>query len=169
MRVIFALVKSVAADIIPFSVFLMLSMALIATTNYHLNMHSHKNNDGFYDTIEGRPLGLCMRDMYLLAFGEFNLDDLNFAEWCMFFLSTILIQIMMLNLLIAILSETFARVTGEIEESDMIEINNLILDATCLQFWNRNEYQSTYLHWVEYKWAIAADNSGSETLAAIIE
>jgi|TARA_B110000285_G_C15117355_1_gene614948 hypothetical protein len=45
---------------------------------------------------------------------------------------------MLLNLLIAILSETFARVIGEIEESDMIELNNLILDATALQVWNRD-------------------------------
>lgn len=76
---------------------------------------------------------------------------------------------MLLNLLIAILSETFARVTGEIEESDMIEINNLILDATCLQFWNRNVKESTYLHWVEYKWAMAAANASNEVLDAIIE
>jgi len=50
MRVIFALVKAVVVDIIPFSIFLLLSMALIATTNYHLQMHSEKNSEGLYDT-----------------------------------------------------------------------------------------------------------------------
>ena len=169
MRVIFALVKAVAVDIIPFSIFLLLSMGLIATTNYQLKMDSIKNADGVWDVREGTSIKSCMMSIYLLAFGEFDLDDLNFAEWCIFILSTILIQIMMLNLLISILSDTFARVTGEIEESDMIEINNLILDATCLQFWNRHVEKTTYLHWVEYKWAIAAKQDDDETLNAILE
>ena len=74
---------------------------------------------------------------------------------------------MLLNLLIAILSETFARVIGEIEESDMIELNNLILDATCLQFWNRDVKVSTYLYWVEYKWT-KTSGQGNEILDAIL-
>ena len=129
-------------------------------------MTSDKNEDGVYDTEEGKPLWLTMRDIYLLAFGEFDLDDLSFTEWCLFIFSTILIQIMLLNLLIAILSETFSTVMGQIDESDMMELNNLIIDATALQPWNRSNKTITYLHWVEYKYNLSSGEK-NETLEAI--
>ena len=43
----------------------------------------------------------------------------------------------MLNLLIAIMSDTFARVMDEIEETDGIALNDLILDVESLRFRQR--------------------------------
>lgn len=40
----------------------------------------------------------------------------------------------MLNLLIAIMSDTFEKVMNEIDISDGLELNNLILDAESLKF-----------------------------------
>lgn len=41
----------------------------------------------------------------------------------------------------------------QIEESDGLELNNMILDAESIQFMNRNKTEHTYLNWVEYKTA----------------
>lgn len=57
----------------------------------------------------------------------------------------------MLNLLIAIMSDTFARVMDEIEETDGIALNDLILDVESLRFRQRKVVKDQYLHWVEYK------------------
>lgn len=57
----------------------------------------------------------------------------------------------MLNLLIAIMSDTFERVMAEIEISDGLELNNLILDAESLKLQNRHIVSKDVLHWVEYK------------------
>ena len=155
---------------IPFSTFLLLSMCLIATTNYHLDMYPVEDDEGREVQNIEEPFYTYMREIYLLGLGEFNLDDLSLAEWGLFILGTVLIQIMMFNLLIAILSETFARVTSEIDESDMIEINNHIIDADQLQFWNRDVKKSTYLHWAEYKKdMITNEEEENETLEMLNE
>ena len=57
----------------------------------------------------------------------------------------------MLNLLIAIMSDTFEKVMAEIEVSDGLELNNLILDAESLKIRNRTVVTKSVLHWVEYK------------------
>ena len=66
---------------------------------------------------------------------------------------------MMFNLLIAILSDTFATVMSEIKESDYIEMNNLVIEADSILFLNRDrsfkdgrsKSNLNYLYWVEYK------------------
>ena len=45
----------------------------------------------------------------------------------------------MLNMLIAIMSDTYARVMSEIVPSDYYELNNLILEQEELVFWKRNK------------------------------
>jgi len=57
----------------------------------------------------------------------------------------------MLNLLIAIMSDTFEKVMAEIEISDGLELNNLILDAESLKRSKRDDVTKSVLHWVEYK------------------
>ena len=57
----------------------------------------------------------------------------------------------MLNLLIAIMSDTYEKVMAEIDISDGLELNNLILDAESLKFRNRDIVSKDVLHWVEYK------------------
>lgn len=72
-------------------------------------------------------------------------------EWIIFIMATVLLQLIMLNLLIAIMSDTFARVMDEIEETDGSALNDLILDVESLRFRQRGIVKDQYLHWVEYK------------------
>lgn len=52
-----------------------------------------------------------MGDMFLLMLGEINgKDSFNYLEWFFFVLFCIFIPIVMLNLLIAIIGDTFDRV-----------------------------------------------------------
>jgi|TARA_B110001450_G_C17427057_1_gene402295 hypothetical protein len=66
----------------------------------------------------------------------------------------------MLNLLIAIMSDTYAKVMSEIDISDGIELNSLIIEAESLKFFNRNVVTKNVLHWVEYKTETAGDWGG---------
>jgi len=45
----------------------------------------------------------------------------------------------MLNLLIAIMSDTFDRVMNNIVHQDAVEMNQLILESEVLMFWNRHK------------------------------
>lgn len=52
---------------------------------------------------------------YKLMFGDFNLDDdTSVALWILFVISTFFMPLVMLNMLIAIMSDTYGRVMAEI-------------------------------------------------------
>lgn len=172
-RIIFRLVKQTAIDMMAFTGFLILAMILFGTTFYHLNTHSTEekediynsagelvlNPDGTpkqqYNNIERRPIETAILYEYLLVFGEFDMDgfenDKYGERWLLFIMATVLLQLVMLNLLIAIMSDTFAKVMSEIEISDGVEMNNLIIEAEKLKVGNRGKVAMHVLHWVEYK------------------
>ena len=86
-----------------------------------------------------------------MSLGDFNTDDFDLKDWFLFVLASVLLQIVMLNLLIAILSDTYERVIHENEETDGIALNELILDVESLRLNNRTKSQKSFLHWVEVK------------------
>lgn len=180
-RIIFRLVKQTGIDMMPFTGFLLLSMILFGTTFYHLNTTTVTQNvmdaDGNevtdssgepifdqYNNHERRPITESLLYEYLLVFGEFDMegfDDDKYGErWILWIMATTLLQLIMLNLLIAIMSDTFAKVMSEIEISDGMELNNLIIEAEKLTFKNRNKVAKHVLHWVEYKTEDAGDWGG---------
>lgn len=158
-RVLFRLVKQVIIDMIPFTGFLIMSMILFGTTFYHLNTTSKEIeiDGGKLENIneQARPIYGSILYEYLLIFGEFDMDgfetDTYGERWMLFFMATVLLQLVMLNLLIAIMSDTYAKVMSEIEISNGLELNNLIIEAESLKFFNRKNVSKNVLHWVEYK------------------
>lgn len=115
-------------------------MTLFGTTLYQLNTHTVVNPDDpeDYDNVEIQTIFQQILNVYLLCFGEFSVDNYDGQDYTIFIMATILLQLIMLNLLIAIMSDTFARVMDEIEETDGMALNNLILDVEALRFRKRN-------------------------------
>lgn len=66
--------------------------------------------------------------VYRLAYGDFNVDDYNTPEWILFVVATVFIPLIMFNMLIAIMSDTFERVSNSMESTDGRELNSLILE-----------------------------------------
>ncbi len=65
---------------------------------------------------------------YRLMYGDFTVDNNNSPGWILFILASALMALVMLNMLIAIMSDTYARVMGEIVPYDYFEMNNIILE-----------------------------------------
>lgn len=65
---------------------------------------------------------------YRLMFGDFNVDDYSVAQWILFIIASTFLPLVMLNMLIAIMSDTYARVMGEVVPSDYYELTKLILE-----------------------------------------
>jgi hypothetical protein len=82
--------------------------------------------------------------------GDFSYDDYNAAQWTLFVLSSIFMPLVMLNLLIAIMSDTFERVNNSMVEADGKELNSMILEQENMLFWNRSANERTHLHWAHY-------------------
>ena len=77
---------------------------------------------------------------YRLMYGDFdveNYEDDNFV-WFIFVFGSVMMSLVMLNMLIAIMSDTYARVMGEIVPSDYFELCSMILEQEEILLWKRN-------------------------------
>lgn len=83
---------------------------------------------------------------YTLNFGNMDTNNYTKLEWLFFLLVTVFNPIIMLNLLISIMSETYDRVKSNFETADLIELCYLIKEAELLLFWRRNHKTRNYLH-----------------------
>ena len=134
-RVFIALLVQVMIDMIPFMIVLIgallgFTFSYRALTRYSFNA-SIKHN-------------------YRVMFGDFDTDDYTNAEWFFFIFSSCLMTLIMLNMLIAIMSDTYAKVMGSIVPSDYQELNNMILEMEEILIWNRNEGEAKFLHFAHY-------------------
>ena len=75
----------------------------------------------------------------MIAFGDFSTDDYNLAEWVLFIIASIFIPLVMFNMIIAIMSDTFERVTTGMVEADGNELNTLILEQESIMFWAKDK------------------------------
>jgi len=89
------------------------------------------------------------RHIFLLMYGDFSVDDYSTSMWILFCIASIFMPLVMLNLLIAIMSDTYERVTNGMVEADGKELNALIIEQEQIMFWNRDKKESSHMQWVE--------------------
>ena len=87
----------------------------------------------------------------MLAYGDFDTEEMKDAVWIVFLGATVLLPLLMLNLLIAIISDTFERVYSNRVASDYKEKAAIVLEFENLMFWNRDRVDMAYLHTIKYK------------------
>ena len=59
-----------------------------------------------------------LKHNYLLMYGDFDTENYNGQLWVYFVVASTMMPLILLNMLIAIMSDTYARVMGEIVPSD---------------------------------------------------
>ena len=97
-------------------------------------MDGAKDSDYHYvDSYVGVTVIDSLISTYLLALGEFDLDGYKegpdvYIAWFFFVMATYLILIVFMNMLIAIMGETFSQVQSIQEESALLEQVQLIED-----------------------------------------
>lgn len=74
---------------------------MIAFTFIFIVIKPDEYQDKFWDTF---------MISYRINLGDFDTDDYNFIDWLVFILATLINPIIMLNLLIALMSDTYSRV-----------------------------------------------------------
>jgi len=75
---------------------------------------------------------------YRLAFADFSPEEYTSLEWFMFVLGSCFIPLVLFNLIIAIMGDTYDRVQTSAKCVDLKEQANLILEAEQLLYWRRN-------------------------------
>jgi WD40 repeat protein len=83
---------------------------------------------------------------YELNLSAFETDDYSTWQWIIFMLASIVNCVIMLNLLISILGDSYERVQLNLVESDYSQMLEVILELEKMMIWNRNKGIQTYLH-----------------------
>ena len=81
---------------------------------------------------------------YDLLLGDFSSSELNDTQWFVFVIGSILNLIIMLNLLISIISDSFDRIKVEQTESETRVRLGLVLEIENTMFWNRDKGEPTF-------------------------
>lgn len=87
-----------------------------------------------------------LTDSYVIILGNWdNPEEIDFYSLILLF-ATILSPVVLLNLLIAVLTNTFVVVKDNEIVADSQEMISMIIEGETLMFWNRRENYKTYLH-----------------------
>ena len=99
-RIFIRLLVEVNKDMIPFMIVLIGGVSGITLT---------------YQVINDDTLINSFKHNYRLMFGDFSTDEYEgVADWSLFIIASVLIPLIMLNMLVAIMSDTYARVMSDI-------------------------------------------------------
>ena len=82
---------------------------------------------------------------YSLSFGGFNIDNYSIYELICFHLATLIIPLLMFNLLVSIMNETFSRLKEDLIAEDIKALAELITDFESVLFWRKNLGEKRFL------------------------
>ena len=126
-----------------------------STTYFILNQDTFKNGEGGLESLWSS---------FLLTLGEFDLDNMGPFEKAIFVIESFLMTIILLNLIIALMSDTYEEVMTNIVQLDGRQLNSIIIQCENFLFFNRGRGTSQFLFKCEYsqevsgKWKSALDH-----------
>ena len=134
----YKLLTQTLVDITAFLVMLIVVLAMSANLFYITNIWRKSQYDvwmkskyaeGVYDeTIEGESFVSSLLYSYNLSLGEFGQDNFDGYTWTLFIFATFIVQITFMNMLIAIMGDTFDKVTDAKIESSLSEKISMLAD-----------------------------------------
>jgi len=98
------------------------------------------------ENAESDQIGDYIVSSYKLNLADYDTDEFTLLEWIVFFAATMINTIIMLNLLIAVFSDTFARVKENRTIADHKELAQLIFEGEIAMFHKRSYTEFKYLH-----------------------
>ena len=87
------------------------------------------------------------RSPYALNMGDFDSDAVTsgFLSYIYFMMASVINVIIMLNLLISILGDSFESFQNECMEIDVLEMASLVIELETLMFWKKNIHSKKYI------------------------
>lgn len=154
-----------------FLIILGLFLLAFASTQAILNTSSAAEN---YADLDFMSLISSLGTEWLVMFGEFGdktpMEANNSVEPVIFVVATAILPMILLNLVIAIMSDTYEKVITSIDESDNKQKNSIILQFENYMVWRRfmSDDKPKHLFWYEYstggayQWVSQVDHIISE-------
>lgn len=132
-----------------------------STTTFILRKDKIAAGDGGWDALWSS---------FLLTMGEFDLDDMGPFEKAIFVIESFLMTIILLNLIIALMSDTYEEVMTNIVQLDGRQLNTIIIQCENFLFFNRNRGKPQFLFKCEYSQEVSGGwKSASDHVTNLIE
>jgi len=148
------MITEIIKDIQVFLVMLIISLSAFANIIFLLNLNRMEqgHEEPIYENLIGfGPLD-AMIHAYLMGLGDFNRDTYSSENarviWIMFILATIIVSLIFMNLLIAIMGESFSRITGIMQQSTLKEVCSIMEDHIWLQKIDELFENKRYILWL---------------------
>jgi len=159
------MIEETIYDIRTFAIMFIFCVMSFANGLYVLNYgRSAEGEDDLFVSAFGIGMLDAIIDQYMLGLGEFGTDNFKgkgkFLAWIYFLLATFITQITFLNMLIAIMGDTFDRVSEAREQSALKEKINILSDYIWMMRDVSNENESKYVYVVRPM--TLGDNEGNE-------
>jgi hypothetical protein len=135
------LIMEISIDMIPFAIVLLIGICGFTVSYDILVTTDIKSNISILQAFT---------HVFRIGFGDFSTDEYDWPIWTMFFGASIFLSLIMFNMLIAIMSDTFERISSMSTIQDGKEINLIVLDWERLMFWKRSNEFEPFLHWALY-------------------
>jgi hypothetical protein len=87
---------------------------------------------------------------YRLDLGDFDADYTEAFDWVIFFLATVINPLIMLNLLISIMGDTYGKVQETNDIANFQELTEMIIEIEKLMFWKKGNSQQFYMQSCDY-------------------
>ena len=114
------MITEIVRDMKWFVFLFLLSVGAFANTFYILSFNS---GEGHF--VE-KNFFIALAQSYKMGLGEFEIEDFSTTEYLLWFMATLVMLIVMLNMLIAIMGDTFERVQESSESSMLKEVSTMM-------------------------------------------
>jgi WD40 repeat protein len=139
-RYLIRMIREVISDMVPF-------LLVLAVTTFALGMLFVIANSNKSLESDAGDIFMDFLHAWRIALGDFDTDKYNTYEWVVFVLGSMLNTMVMLNLIIAIMGDTYDRVQAGMEVADAKELTLLIIEIESIMFWQRINREAKYLHY----------------------
>ncbi|CDW79294.1 wd-40 repeat protein [Stylonychia lemnae] len=138
LRYLINMIVEIIKDMSSFSILLiywMIGFNLMFYSFKYQNEMNGQENKSFNQDISSSVFFTELQQTYKLSFGDFDTEGFNGFQWALFVISSFFIPLVLFNLIIAIMGDTYDRVQTSAACVDLKEQANLILEVEGLLHW----------------------------------
>ena len=146
------IISEIVKDIRVFSAMLFICIAAFANVLMVLDHNRTKEEGPIYEPVLGFEPADALIHAYLTGLGDFNKDYYSngdkVAVWIFFLLATLIVQLIFMNMLIAIMGESFGRITCIADQCVLKELCIMMNDHIWLLKISELFSSSRYILWI---------------------
>jgi WD40 repeat protein len=141
-RYLIRMIQEIVWDMWPFLIVYFYSIFSFAWLFLVLSEHNSRDGPDSY-------LSSWLK-VYMFNFGQYDTGSYEVLQWISLIITTTVNPLLMMNLLIAVMGDTYDRVQQDIVVADLKEIASQLYDIESVMFWRRNKGKPRYFQICAY-------------------